>query len=90
MTEQRVCLDFVKKKKKSNKRSELIFLTAILVVPTIHWLVFWLYVNMSSFVLAFKSQAGEWSFINFEMFWSSLKSPYGDTVGRSLANTLKY
>lgn len=74
----------------SSKRGELIFLIAILAVPTIHWLVFWLYVNMSSFTLAFQTQMGEWSLINFSTFWDSLRSPYGDTVGRSIINTIKY
>ena len=90
MSERNLCLDKAGKAKKAGKRSEIIFLTAIVAVPTIHWFIFWLYVNMSSFVLAFKTQTGEWSLLNFEMFWRSLTSPYGATVGRSLVNTLKY
>ncbi len=74
----------------SKKSGELIFLIAILAIPTIQWLVFWLYVNMSSFSLAFQTQMGEWSLINFKTFFDSLSSPYGDTVGRSIINTLKY
>jgi len=74
----------------AKKRGELIFLIVILAVPTVHWLVFWLYVNMSSFALAFQTQTGNWSVINFKTFWDSLTSPYGDTVGRAVVNTLKY
>ena len=73
-----------------NRRSATIFLIVILAVPTIHWFVFWLYVNMSSFVLAFKAQTGDWSLINFQLFWDSLKNPYGGTVGGAIINTLKY
>lgn len=78
------------KRVSSKKRGELIFLIAILAIPTIQWLIFWLYVNMSSFTLAFQNPMSEWSLINFTMFLDSLKSPYGDTVGRSIINTLKY
>lgn len=74
----------------AKKRGELIFLIAILAVPTIHWLVFWLYVNLSTFALAFQNQLGQWSLINFNVFWDSLRSPYGFTVGQSIINTLKY
>lgn len=77
-------------KKKKLKRKELIFLFVILVVPTVHWLVFWLYVNLSSFMLAFQTNKGEWSLINFSLFWDQLKSPYGNTIGRAIVNTLKY
>lgn len=89
MTEQSATKER-KKIKRIGKRRETIFIVALLAVPTVHWLIFWLYVNMSSFVLAFQTQAGEWSLINFSMFWNSLTSPYGATVGRSLINTLKY
>lgn len=78
------------KKRNRKMRGQTVFLIAILAIPTIHWLIFWLYVNMSSFILAFQSQEGAWSLINFEMFWNSLNSPYGNTVGRSVVNTLKY
>lgn len=90
MSEHNLCFEKVNKAKKAGKRSELIFLIAILIVPTVHWFIFWLYVNMSSFVLAFQTQAGEWSLLNFQLFWNSLTSPYGTTVGRSILNTLKY
>lgn len=90
MMEQKLCVDQVSKGKKNRKRRELIFLIALLGIPTLHWAIFWLYVNMSSFALAFKTQTGEWSFINFQLFWRSFTSPYGTTVGRSLLNTLKY
>lgn len=72
------------------KRGQKFFLFAILVIPTVSWLVFWLYVNLSSFTMAFQDQMGDWSWINFEMFWQSLTNPYGATIGLSLRNTFKY
>lgn len=90
MVEQKLCHECSAKGQKKRKRQELIFLVALLAVPTVHWFIFWLYVNMSSFTLAFKTQAGAWSLFNFQLFWQSFTSPYGTTVGRSLLNTLKY
>lgn len=71
----------------SNRMAFLIFALA---VPTVHWLVFWLYVNLSSFTLAFKNSVGEWSFANFVQFYNSLRNPYGNSIGRSVINTIKY
>ena len=76
--------------KKVKQRGATIFLITILIVPTIHWFIFWLYVNSSSFILAFKTQQGVWSLENFAELWRQLNNPYGATVGRALVNTLKY
>ena len=86
---QKTILNTACKKRKKN-RSATLFLVTILAVPTVYWFIFWLYVNFSSFVLAFQTQTGEWSLLNFKQFWISLNSPYGTTVGRSIINTLKY
>lgn len=88
--EERGLVHKTEKIKNAKKRSQTIFLISILIVPTIYWFVFWLYVNMSSFIMAFQKQTGEWSFLNFHMFWQLLTSPYGNTVGRSVINTFKY
>ncbi len=82
--------NLAKKKKSAMKRRETIFLVCILALPVLNWLIFWLSVNVSSFVLAFQDNAGNWSFINFTLFWNQLTSPYGDTVGMAILNTLKY
>ena len=79
-----------KKKKSGMKRRETIFLICILALPVLNWLVFWLYVNLSSFVLAFQDNMGNWSLVNFTLFWDQLTSPYGETIGRGILNTLKY
>ena len=77
-------------KNKGLKAGQKTFLVAILAIPTLSWLVFWLYVNMSSIVLAFQNTDGKFDLINFELFWQSLTSPYGTTIGLSLKNTFKY
>ena len=82
--------DLAKRKKSAMKRRETIFLICILALPVLNWLIFWLYVNLSSFVLAFQDNAGDWSLINFTLFWDQLTSPYGDTIGMAILNTLKY
>ena len=82
--------DLAKKKKSAMKRRETIFLVCILALPVLNWIIFWLSVNVSSFVLAFQDNTGEWSLINFTLFWDQLTSPYGDTVGMAILNTLKY
>lgn len=78
------------KKPKGIKSGQTLFLVAILAIPTISWLIFWLYVNMSSFAMAFQNQEGKLDFINFKLFWQSLNSPYGTTIGLSMKNTFKY
>ena len=79
-----------KKKSVSWKKNQNIFLFCILLIPALNWLVFWLYVNISSFVLAFQTNTGEWSLINFTLFWDQLTSPYGETIGAGLLNTFAY
>ena len=82
---------FAKMKKKTNKkRQQTMFLIMILAIPMLNWLVFWLYVNISSFVLAFQDPRGNWDLINFTLLWDELTSPYGNTIGMALKNTLKY
>lgn len=77
-------------KPKGLKSGQTAFLVAILAIPTVSWLIFWLYVNLSSFTMAFLNQEGKFDFINFELFWQSLNNPYGDTIGLSIKNTFKY
>lgn len=74
----------------SRRWKKNMFLTGILALPVMNWFVFWLYVNLSSFVLAFKDNNGRWSLINFKLFWSELTSLYGETLGVGAVNTAKY
>ena len=79
-----------KPKHTAKKRKEAIFLFCMLALPVIQWLVFWLYVNFSSIMLAFKDQrTGDFTFTNFINFWDSLTSPLGE-INLALRNTLIY
>ncbi len=67
------------------------FVFIMLVIPCVYWLVFWLYVNVSSFAMAFQDITGDWdpTFKNFKDFWLDLTSTDGD-LGIAIVNTLKY
>ncbi len=72
------------------KKGQTVFLVAILAFPLLQWCVCWLYVNLSSFALAFQDpRTSDFSFVNFVQFWESLTSPYGE-IGLALRNTLIY
>ena len=49
------------KGKSLGSKGALLFLIAILIIPVIHWLIFWLGVNFNSIMMAFQLPTGEWS-----------------------------
>ena len=57
-----------------------IFLICMLTIPIIHWLIFWLYMNFQSIIMAFRTPAGDWSFLNFEVFWNQIISPTSEII----------
>ncbi len=67
------------------------FVFIMLLVPCAYWLIFWLYVNLSSFSMAFQDITGAWdpTFKNFQDFWRDLTAADGD-LGTAVLNTLKY
>ena len=76
--------------KKNRKTGQTVFLFCILIVPVIQWLIFWLYVNLDSVLLAFKdARTDEWTLNNFITFWEGLTSPYG-AIGVAAKNTGRY
>lgn len=82
-------------KEKAGKKkqwSQTIFLIVILALPILNWLVFWLYINLNSILLAFQDRNANWTLQNFAEFWESLVEPvdYGGSVQLALLNTLKY
>ena len=79
----------VNKKKQLRKKEKTIFLTAMLVIPIIHFLVFYLYINFSSFTLAFQDAQGGFTIDNFQYFFKELTASNG-SVGLALKNTLLY
>ena len=78
--------------KQKPRKGQKIFLVCMLAIPIVNWLVFWLYVNLSSILLAFQIDvAGEmqWSLQNFETFWQHLTDK-GNQLNISLKNTMLY
>lgn len=65
------------KKKKSHKK-KTIFLISMLIIPVIHWLIFWLYVNLDSILLSFQFARGGWTLYNFQILFRDLGM--GDAV----------
>lgn len=79
--------------KKKGKIAEKLFIFSILIIPILHFFVFWFYVNIDQFILAFQKKVGNkyvWSFKNFSDFWYQLTQPSGNNIGLSLKNTFKY
>ena len=83
--------------KNKAKRKRRIFIFAMLILPIINWLVFFLYVNIQSIALAFAepyllNEEGKWVFTlnNFKSIWDMVTDPIANTLGLSVVNTLKY
>lgn len=75
----------------NSNRQRLIFIWVLLAIPILHWLVFWLYVNMQTIILAFQHQrTGAFTLGNFVTVWERIVSPINNDIGISLLNTLKY
>jgi ABC-type sugar transport system permease subunit len=71
------------------KRRELGFILSVFVVPLASFLLFWVYVNASSLLLAFQTTAGDgtvtYGFNNFRVIFSQIKD--GGVIGAALINT---
>lgn len=80
-------------KKKSGftaqRRMDLGFIWIMLAIPILHWLIFWLYVNFDSILLAFKIPSGEWSTVSLESVFLSLKEG-GSELNTAIKNTFLY
>lgn len=78
-------------KKNKLHRGEIIFIVAMLAIPTIQWCIFWLYVNVNSFRLAFMDTlTNTFSLTNFERLYYDMTTPYGESVFGPVLNTLKH
>lgn len=86
----------LKKKKLKYSRLEkkqFKFVYLLIAFPVLQFLVFWVYLNFSSILLAFKNGAGEFTLANFEMVFKSFTNEglYGQmkgTFGESLLHSL--
>ncbi len=79
----------VQKKKMGTRR--ILFILSFIIVPTINFLVFYVYVNLSSFVMAFyKTVDGNivWTFENFSKVFKELSNTSSD-IYLAMINTFK-
>ena len=49
----------------ARKNQTRIFLFSLLIVPIVHWLISWVYINGSAIALAFQERQGNFTFDNF-------------------------
>lgn len=77
------------KHKKLGGKKRLIFIISCLAIPTVHWLVFWLYVNIQSIMLAFQDmRTNEFTFEHFRTVFEKLGN--GGELFIAVKNTTKY
>ena len=68
-----------------------IFVYAMLAVAIVHFAVFYVYVNLDSFLLAFKDQRTDaWSLTNFEYFFNNISMGAQSDILMCLGNTMIY
>lgn len=76
----------------ARKKRELRFIVLMLLLPVAQFLVFWLYVNFNSILMAFRlEQGGEYvyTFHNFNRFFVELKAA-GGTMWTQIKNSLSF
>ena len=71
------------------KLKTTVFICVILAIPVIHWLIFFLYVNFSSILLAFKLPNGAWSLETLKAVFMELGERDSD-LGIAFKNTMVY
>ena len=81
----------IDKHKRLGSKGAILFVVSILIVPVVHWLVFWLGVNINSILLAFKLPSGETSLLMLETVIKDILDSSNDGgLGLALRNTLLY
>lgn len=63
------------------------FVASLLVVAVVNFVIFWIVVNISSIMLAFKDANGNWSLSNFSLFFRELGTA-GSVMTQATKNTL--
>lgn len=74
------------------RKGKTLFIVCILAIPILNWLIFWLYVNLSSIMLAFQVETAtgtEWTLENFKIFWEAITEE-GNSLNISIRNTALY
>lgn len=77
------------KKIEKKQKINLIFIWSMLLIPILQWLVFYLYVNLDSFVLAFRKLDGTWTTGYIGAAWHELTTG-GSVLWGALKNTFIY
>ena len=68
-----------------------LFVYAMLAVAIVHFAIFYVYVNLDSFLLAFKEQGtDEWSLSNFRYFFNNISMGAQSDILMCLSNTMIY
>lgn len=70
-------MEVFRKGKPINKR-RVLFIICCCILPVANWLIFYVFANLSSFVMAFTNKEGVLSFDNFIRFWDELSNPVSD------------
>ena len=68
-------------------KSLIFFILFACTVPVINWLVFYVYPNASSVVMAFQDSKGDFSLVNFQRLWTEFQLPTSE-IRIALKNTL--
>lgn len=74
------------KKKKPVNKCRIAFILCCCAIPVIQWLIFYVYANASSFVMAFTTKDGVFTVEHFIRFWNELNNPVSD-IRISIRNT---
>lgn len=81
------------KKILNKKIKKRLFMVSILAYPILLFIVFWIFVNINSIIMAFQSESitGEKTFVAFEQFRIFLEKVFsdGDIVATSFVNSIK-
>lgn len=79
----------IDKNKRLGSKGAPFFVIALLIIPIVHWLVFWLGVNLNSILMAFQLPSGEWSMEMLKYVFRELTS-FDSGLSIALRNTLIY
>lgn len=56
----------------NSRMKDRVFICLMLILPILHFLIFWLFISFKSFTIAFQDEiTGEWGFMNFRKFFKS-------------------
>ncbi len=64
------------------EKRDFLFVYLLIALPVLQFALFWFYVNISSFTLAFKSPSGKWTLDNFRQVWYGLT--HADEYGTNI------